>query len=353
MIQWYFLANIWNGTQFFTADGKPLVGGKIATYSAGSMSQQAVTYADNAGNVENTNPLVLDSDGRIPQEIWLDVNYDYQFVLYQPDGETVIMACDNIGTHDPFPDQTNHEGSYLQTSGYDVKWSSPLPMTLGQDYKALTVSWGGSDTEWTSILPDVTGNSSRVLSTSGAAGSPYETLSWVDQGGSGAQEFVLALVSPYNLTADGNYNATWNATVYQESNDCTVADFGTEGDAVFTLTTAGIYKVTVTGRVRPVGYPEAMLSSDTMFYGVQVVGSDTEFNLSTHTEGGPASSWPANGFQNQLQWTDTFYVENYGGGATFTIGLYVNETAGVFQYNAACMVSVVRTSGSVWPNQPF
>jgi hypothetical protein len=167
------------------------------------------------------------------------------------------------------------------------------------------------------------------------------------------QEFVCILANPFNMIADGSTDAAWNATVLQESTECTVNDFGTEADAVFTLTTAGIYKVTVTGRIRSQSYPEGPLTIQSMFYGTQVLGANTEFNMSTHQCGDAFDGWPNNGFQNQIEWTDTFYIENYFGDATFTIGIFANELLATFGYNSVCMVSVVRTNGSVWPNMPF
>ena len=357
MIQQYFLAPIWNGTQFFDQDGKPLVGGKIATYSAGSMSLQAVTYTDSTGATENTNPIVLDSSGRIPQEIWIEQNFNYQFVLYAPDGETVLQSCDEVSHNDPYPDQIGHAGEFLQTTGTDVQWAAPLPPLPGEEFNALIVDAGSASTTWYSLLPPVTGNSGKVLSTNGTSGNPFATLSWVTGGGgsSAPEEFVCIIASPWTQYTNSLYNYSWNATVLQESTECTVNDFGTEGDAIFTLTTAGIYKVTITGRYRGPGYPEQRLPDAPTVYGVRVAGAQTEFNLSSHTSGEAGGAWGwsnLNGFQNQLQWTDVFYVENYNSGATFSVGTYAMNDNEIDEYNSACMVSVVRTNGSVWPNPP-
>lgn len=348
MIQQYFLANIWNGTQFFTADGKPLVGGKIATYSAGSMSLQQATYTDNTGNTPNLNPIVLDSAGRIPQEMWCSVNYDYQFVLYAPDGETVIMACDNIGTHDPFPDQINNDGKYLRTSGDGVFWDNPLPDTLGQDGKVLKVSVGGMATEWGSEIPDQTGNIGKFLETNGV------TTSWgTPSGGGGASypEYIGLLVNNAGHVSDGGYYTDWTVTDQQVSTECSATTSGLGPPLVFTVTTPGSYKVTVTNQIRSSTYPEGTLITDAMFYGTQCTGSLTGFDLTTHTSG-TATAWEWNqGFQHQLQWTDTFYVMMYNPTpVTFGIGVYANTVAGSWTYTAQCLVSVVRTDGT--PIQP-
>ena len=54
--------------QFFKADGVPLVGGKLYTYTAGTTTPQ-VTYTDSSGGTANTNPVILDSRGEA--SVWL------------------------------------------------------------------------------------------------------------------------------------------------------------------------------------------------------------------------------------------------------------------------------------------
>ena len=49
-------------TQFFTAAGVPLVGGKLYTYASGTTTPLA-TYTDSTGVTANANPVILDSRG--------------------------------------------------------------------------------------------------------------------------------------------------------------------------------------------------------------------------------------------------------------------------------------------------
>jgi microcystin-dependent protein len=88
------LSPIGNGFQFFTTTGLPLAGGKIYTYQAGSSTPLA-TYTDNTGTVANANPIVLGSDGRPANEIWLTYGYNYKFILKTAD-ETTIQTYDNL-----------------------------------------------------------------------------------------------------------------------------------------------------------------------------------------------------------------------------------------------------------------
>lgn len=83
------------GWQFFDNNGVPLAGGKLYTYAAGTTTPQA-SYTTSAGNVAHTNPIVLDSAGRVPSgEIWLNESVEYKFVLYT--ATNVLLATwDNI-----------------------------------------------------------------------------------------------------------------------------------------------------------------------------------------------------------------------------------------------------------------
>lgn len=81
--------------QFFDNNGNPLTGGKLYTYAAGTTTP-AVTYTSSAGNVAHTNPIILDSAGRIPGgEVWLDGATQYKFVL-KTSADVLIATYDNI-----------------------------------------------------------------------------------------------------------------------------------------------------------------------------------------------------------------------------------------------------------------
>jgi hypothetical protein len=82
------------GWQFFTNSGVPLSGGKLYTYAAGTTTPQA-TYTSSSGNTNHTNPIILDSAGRVPGgEIWLDVP-PYKFLL-KDSNDVLIATYDNI-----------------------------------------------------------------------------------------------------------------------------------------------------------------------------------------------------------------------------------------------------------------
>ena len=68
------------GAQFFTDDGEVLAGGKIYTYAAGTTTPQT-TYTSAVGVAANSNPIILDSAGRTPEDIWLSQGVNYRLVL--------------------------------------------------------------------------------------------------------------------------------------------------------------------------------------------------------------------------------------------------------------------------------
>jgi hypothetical protein len=82
------------GWQFFDNLGIPLAGGLLYTYTAGTTTPQA-TYTSAAGTIANANPIVLDSAGRTPNQVWLTTGGAYKLVL-QTSTAVTIGTYDNI-----------------------------------------------------------------------------------------------------------------------------------------------------------------------------------------------------------------------------------------------------------------
>lgn len=85
--------------QFLDNEGKPIRGGTLETYLAGT-STPAATYADSAGKVANPTTIQLDSAGRPANggalvDLRLDVAKSYKFVLKDKAG-AVVRTVDNI-----------------------------------------------------------------------------------------------------------------------------------------------------------------------------------------------------------------------------------------------------------------
>lgn len=110
------------GAQFFTDDGEVLSGGKIYTYEAGSTTPQA-TYTSESGDVTNTNPIILDSGGRLPEDMWLAQGALYKFVLSDSCG-VQIGVYDNIPGINDFASGNipwaNITGTPTTVAGYGI-----------------------------------------------------------------------------------------------------------------------------------------------------------------------------------------------------------------------------------------
>jgi len=82
--------------QFFSNSGVPLAGGLLYTYSAGTTTPLA-TYTTAAGTTANSNPIVLNSAGRLDNEVWLTSTLTYKFLLKDSDGVTIATYDDIPG----------------------------------------------------------------------------------------------------------------------------------------------------------------------------------------------------------------------------------------------------------------
>lgn len=88
------------GAQFFADDGQVLSGGKIYTYNAGTTTPVA-TYTSSSSSALNTNPIILDSGGRLPEDMWLDEGVLYKFVLTDANDVQIGEYDDIPGINDP------------------------------------------------------------------------------------------------------------------------------------------------------------------------------------------------------------------------------------------------------------
>lgn len=105
------------GAQFFNNDGVPLSGGKIYTYAGGTSTPQT-TYTTSSGLIAHSNPIVLDSAGRVPTgEIWLTNGLLYKFVL-KDSSDNLIATYDNISgiNQGAFTNVTNYTGDGSTTT---------------------------------------------------------------------------------------------------------------------------------------------------------------------------------------------------------------------------------------------
>lgn len=85
--------------QFFNPNnsGSPAAGYKLFTYQAGSSTKQA-TYTDSSQTTQNSNPIILDAQGRA--SVWTDIALSYKYVVSPPNDTdppgSPIWSQDNI-----------------------------------------------------------------------------------------------------------------------------------------------------------------------------------------------------------------------------------------------------------------
>lgn len=210
------LSPIGNGFQFFDTNGVPLNAGKIYTYQAGSSTPLA-TYSDNAGLVANANPIILGTDGRPPNEVWLTDGYFYKFIL-KDSSDVTIQTYDNlygiIGTIPASSGTTIPAGAIMLWSGsigsipagwYLCNGSNGTPdlrdrfvVGAGSTY-AVDATGGSADAITVSHTHTVTSTG-----TSGAAGS-HTHGAWSNVSGSSSDSYTFAHPAGSDSVAATNY----------------------------------------------------------------------------------------------------------------------------------------------------
>lgn len=114
------------GAQFLDNNGNVLSGGKIYTYFAGTTTPLG-TYTTNEGAIFHTNPIVLDSAGRVPSggEIWLTLGIGYKFIV-KTSADVILATYDNIPSSAQ-PPSSNDADSIMYEQGYTVTAGGFVP----------------------------------------------------------------------------------------------------------------------------------------------------------------------------------------------------------------------------------
>jgi hypothetical protein len=198
------------GEQFFDANGKPLSGGFLYYYVATTTTPQA-TYSDSAGNTPNSNPIQLDSSGRLTTPVYIGSSYPYKETVTDFNGVVLPpWPFDNIPAAAQAATTATFALSYypprIVTSA-----SSPLTLTasdMGTMLLANTVS--GSINMYLPDAAAVTAGSGVVIKKV----SGNNTLTIIASGSQtidGAATMVITLLNvPVYLVSDG---ANWRVLI--------------------------------------------------------------------------------------------------------------------------------------------
>lgn len=210
--------------QFFTSNGVPLAGGKLYSYLAGTTTP-ATTYTSSSGGTAHTNPIVLDSGGRVPSgEVWLLDNTSYKFLL-KDSNDVLIATYDNIvGINSNFVNFFALEEVQTATAGQTV-------FTLANAYvpgaNTLSVFVDGVNQYSGSTYSYVETSANTVTFDSGLHVGALVKFTTVQSLTSG-QETDAALVT-YNEGGAGAVTTTVQAKLAQT---VSVKDFGATGNGI-------------------------------------------------------------------------------------------------------------------------
>ena len=157
--------------QFFDSSGNALVAGKVYTYAGGTTTPIA-TYTSQAATSANTNPIILDAQGRC--EIWLQPTLSYKYVVTDANDvvqytvDNIVVPPDNLsfGSPPPIGNVAPNTGAFttlsatgdvtfsgfgstqLQSGGTVDRPATPVPgmirynTTLGQFEGYSATGWG-------------------------------------------------------------------------------------------------------------------------------------------------------------------------------------------------------------------
>jgi len=206
--------------QFFDNNGVILSGGKIYTYAAGTTTPQA-TYTSAAGVTPHSNPIVLDSAGRVPGgEIWLTDGLVYKFVIETSNG-ILIGSYDNItGVNSNFVNYTVQEEVITATAGQTVFNLSTINYTPGTNSLSVYID-GVNQYVGDSYLET---DSNTVTFNSGLhVGAEVKFTTTQQQGAGAVDASQVTYDPPFTGSVATNVEAKLSQTV-------SVADFGALGD---------------------------------------------------------------------------------------------------------------------------
>lgn len=182
--------------QFFDADGNPLAGGKIYTYSAGTTTLKP-TYTDSTGLIKLTNPIILDAAGRAV--VWGQGSY--RIDVYGS-ADNLIRSIDNITT---FATLESSNDPYFETfSGTGSQTVFTTSMPLGNDSKSLQVFVN-------TPVQSYVDNGDFATDTAWTKGAGWTIAAGVATA-TGAISTAISQPSPKTITAGRAYRVTYTIT---------------------------------------------------------------------------------------------------------------------------------------------
>lgn len=204
--------------QFFTTGGTvPAAGGCLFTYAAGGTTPRS-TFTDSAGAVANTNPIELDSSGRVPSGFFLSPT-SYRFDLYLAGTVagcvtpgSLIRSQDNIRSISPFAnlDIAGTAGQAIAAGDVVYLSNGSGALTAGRWYKAdATNAYSSSTAVSVGMAPSAISNgASGTIRLAGSVTMPAATLTAGTDYYASATPGALTSTAPTNSRLIGRADTT-------------------------------------------------------------------------------------------------------------------------------------------------
>lgn len=198
----YYLCPIATILQYFSDAGIVLNGGKVSTYLAGSSTPQA-TKTDNTGAVDNANPIVLNSAGRLPNvSMWQAQGIKLKIIITDANNNQIGSPIDQVAGIDDPTDLLATLASNSTGSGADLIANAVRSFDL-----ISTVRAAGA--------PTLVAGQTRVIDVQAATtpGDGYGGLFYWDASSS-ATDDSLTIIKPTGVSGAGRYlrqrgNSVW------------------------------------------------------------------------------------------------------------------------------------------------
>lgn len=134
--------------QFCDSNGDPLAGGKLYSYAAGTTTP-LYTATDYTGLTNNTNPIILGSDGRVGQ-VWNGTGLNYKFVL-KTAADVLVATWDNVPSGNPpvttaIAGDSLVGGTVVPTGVYTLLTADRISLDRGSE-------WDPGTNKFTCVVP--------------------------------------------------------------------------------------------------------------------------------------------------------------------------------------------------------
>jgi hypothetical protein len=171
--------------QYLDTNGNPYSGAKLFTYLNNTTTKQP-TYTTSAQTTAHANPIVLDSSGRPPAEVWLVSGVSYTFVLApasdsDPPASPILTDNDITGVNDVSSSSTVDQWivgptpTYVSATSFSLAGNQTVIFEPGRRIK-LTL---GASTVYATIATSTFGAATTVTIAADGATAIDNTLSGV------------------------------------------------------------------------------------------------------------------------------------------------------------------------------